>query len=212
MPAYWKETTLPIGLKADEVKRLLASYDRKTAIGKRDFAIVKMLSRLGLRSCEVINLCLKDLHWRGGEITVRGKGRESKLPLPKDVGAALIDYIKNARPQPSPHQHVFLSTFSNRGPFKGSASIASIVNLGIKRAKLSTARKGAHLLRHTVASECLRNGANYGEIAELLRHENLATVSIYAKVDFERLKLAHASWLWRAKPKTKVVRQIRGAK
>lgn len=192
-PARWRETTLPLSIRPEEVQGLLRSCDRKTKIGKRDFAILTLLSRLGIRGIEVMNLRLDDIHWNEGEITIRGKGKESRLPLPDDVGSALADYLKNGRPQ-SPHRAVFLSVFAPYGPIKRTSSIGGVVRFAMKRAGVEAARKGSHLLRHTVANECLRRGATLSEIGDLLRHQHLGTTVLYAKVDFERLRELAMPW------------------
>jgi integrase/recombinase XerD len=192
-PACWRETTLPLSIRPEEVQALLRSCDRKTKIGKRDFAILTLLSRMGIRGIEALNLLLNDIHWNEGEITIRGKGKESRLPLPKDVGSALADYLKNGRPQ-SPHRAVFLSVLAPYEPIKRTSSIGGVVRFAMKRAGVEAARKGSHLLRHTVANECLRRGATLSEIGDLLRHQHLGTTVLYAKVDFERLRELAMPW------------------
>lgn len=192
-PARWRETTLPLSIRPEQVQALLRSCDRKTKIGIRDFAILTLLSRLGIRGIEAMNLRLDDIHWNEGEITIRGKGKESRLPLPKDVGSALADYLKNGRPQ-SPHRAVFLSVFAPYGPIKRTSSIGGVVRFAMKRAGVEAARNGSHLLRHTLANECLRRGATLSEIGDLLRHEHLGTTALYAKVDFERLRELAMPW------------------
>lgn len=192
-PARWRETTLPLSIRPEEVQALLRSCDRKTKIGKRDFAILTLLSRLGIRGIEAMNLQLEDIHWNEGEITVRGKGKESRLPLPHDVGSALADYVKSGRPRSS-HRTVFLSVLAPYGPIKRTSSIGGVVRFAMKRAGVEAARKGSHLLRHTLANECLRRGATLSEIGDLLRHQHLGTTILYAKVDFDRLRELAMPW------------------
>ncbi len=162
-------------------------------MGARDYAVLMLLSRLGLRACEANNLTLDDIHWRDGALTVRGKGKESRMPLPTEVGAAIAQYIKDFRPK-TPSRSVFVSRFPPHHGFRFSASISTIVKFALERAKIESSHQGAYLLRHTVANECLKNGATLGEVGQLLRHEQLATTTIYAKVDFARLSLAMRPW------------------
>lgn len=155
--ASWRCASLPKGLPAEHVARLLASCDRMTAVGRRDFAILMMLSRLGLRACEVAKLRLADIDWRAGELVVRGKqDRHERLPLPADVGDALVDYLRHGRP-PSEDPHVFVKA---RAPFRpltgGAGAIGMLVRTACERAGLEPV--GVHSLRHTVATEALRAG------------------------------------------------------
>lgn len=192
-PACWRHTRAPICLPADDVKKLLASCDRQTQIGARDYAILVLLSQLGLRACEIRTLCLEDVHWREGAITVRGKGKESKMPLPKKAGAAIADYVKKHRP-PTKSRAVFVSVDAPYSGFRRSASVSGIVKFALKRAKIESTHRGAYLLRHTVANEGLKNGASLEQIGQLLRHDQLSTTTIYAKVDYERLRLVTRPW------------------
>jgi integrase/recombinase XerD len=192
-PAIWRHTRMPIYINPDQVKKLLESCDRQTQIGARDFAILMLLSRLGLRACEVKNLNLEDVQWHDGAIVVRGKGKESRMPLPAEVGDAIAIYVKDFRPSTT-SRSVFVSVFA---PFRGlqrSNSVGGIVRFALQRAGIDSPLKGSHLLRHTVANECLKSGARLDEVARLLRHEQLSTAAIYAKVDFERLSSAMRPW------------------
>lgn len=189
--AGWRGGSLPKALPAEHVAWLLASCDRTTAIGRRDFAILIVLSRLGLRAGEVAALELADVDWRAGEIVIRGKGdRRERLPLPADVGDALVDYLRHGRPRRN-DPHLFLRVRAPLGPLKGGdGGIGMVVRSACERAGLPPV--GVHRLRHTVATEALRAGAPLEEIASLLRHRHHATTAIYAKVDFLRLReLAH---------------------
>jgi site-specific recombinase XerD len=191
--ASWRCASLPKALAAEDVARLLASCDRSSPVGRRDFAILLMLSRLGLRAGEVAKLRLSDTDWRAGELIVRGKGdRHERLPLPTDVGEALVDYLRHARPAWK-DPHVFLTA---RAPFRpltgGAGAIGMLVREASKRAGLEPV--GVHSLRHTVATEALRAGAPLEEIASLLRHRRHATTVIYAKVDWERLRELARPW------------------
>ena len=156
--ASWRCASLPKALGAEHGARLLASCDRTTAVGRRDFAILLMLSRLGMRACEVAQLRLSDIDWRAGEMIVRGKGdRHERLPVPTDVGEALVDDLRHGRP-PTVDRHVFLKA---RAPFRpltgGGGAIGMLVRTAYLRAGLEPA--GVHALRHTVATEALRAGA-----------------------------------------------------
>lgn len=192
-PANWRHTRLPIYIGPEKVKMLLDSCDQNTQTGARDYAVLVLLSKLGLRGCEVKNLNLEDLHWREGAITVRGKGKESKIPMPEEVGEAITTYIKNFRPK-TPSRSVFVSVFPPYQGFKRTCSVSGIVSFALDRAKIKSSYKGTYLLRHTVANECLKNGASLRDVAELLRHGNLGTTSIYAKVDFKRLSQVARPW------------------
>jgi len=196
-PANWSHTRLPIYLERADVHRLLESCDQTTESGVRDYAILMLLSRLGVRGGSVKNLNLEDLHWREGAITVRGKGKESKMPMPNEVGEAIGNYLKNFRSKTT-SRSVFVSLSLPHQGFKGQ-SVSGIVRSALERAKIDSAHKGSHLLRHTVANECLKGGANLREIGQLLGHERCATTSIYAKVDFARLSQVTASWAGGAK-------------
>lgn len=192
-PANWHQTRLPIYIGPEKVQKLLDSCDRMTFIGARDYAVLMVLSRLGLRACEVKNLNLEDIHWRSGAMTVRGKGKESKMPMPNDVGEAMAEYIKNFRPK-TPSRSVFVSVFPPHHGFKLSVSVGGIVKFALQRAKIESDHQGAYLLRHTVANECLKNGT-LDDVARLLRHEQYATSAIYAKVDLTRLLQVARPWV-----------------
>jgi len=183
---------LPRGLDARAVAALLSSCDRRTAVGRRDYAIVLLLVRLGLRSCEVAALTLEDLDWRAGELRVwTGKGRRvDRLPLPADVGAAIAGYLRHGRPR---HQSraVFLRVRAPRAGLSANG-IKQVVRHACGRAGLPEC--GAHRLRHTVASELLRAGAPLEEIAQLLRHRDVTTTAIYASVDRSALVTLAKPW------------------
>jgi integrase/recombinase XerD len=189
--AGWRLSSLPRGLEAGQVARLLSSCDRSTPLGRRDFAILTLLSRLGVRACEVARLSLDDIDWRAGELTVRGKGSTiERLPLPHDVGEALVSYLRDGRPT-SASREVFLSA---RAPLRAlsSAAVTAVVRYACDRAGLE--RVGAHRLRHTVATELLRAGTPLAQIAPILRHASVSTTAIYAKVDREALRALARPW------------------
>ena len=189
--AGWRGASLPKALDPEHVRRMLASCDRTAATGRRDFAILLLLARLGLRSGEVAAIQLGDLDWRVGELLIRGKDdRHERLPLPHDVGEALVDYLRDGRPE-RVDPHLFLKTYAPFGPVSGG-TVRMVVHYACDRAGIP--RVGAHRMRHTVATEVLRAGAPLEEIASLLRHRRHATTVLYAKVDWERLRELARPW------------------
>ena len=190
--AGWRLAGLPRGLGAEQLWALLASCDLSTNVGMRDFAILKLLIRLGMRRGEVAALTLDDVDWRSGEIVVRGKGsRSERLPLPADVGDALADYLRRARPGSADSRAVFVRV---KAPHRAlsAAGVSQVVIAAGNRAGLG--RVNAHRLRHTTATELLRSGAPLVEIGQLLRHRSQQTTAIYAKVDRERLRALARPW------------------
>jgi integrase/recombinase XerD len=185
-----RDRTLPWGLEPAAVRKLLASCDRRRTIGRRDHAIVLLLSRLGLRRGEVAAIRLEDVDWRAGLLLVRGKGsRQDVLPLPVDVGEALVSYLRR-RPR-CESRALFLRMTA---PLQGLAphTIGWIVREACTRAGLP--RVGAHRLRHTAATEMLRQGASLAEIGQVLRHREQKTTAIYAKVDRRALRALARPW------------------
>jgi integrase/recombinase XerD len=190
--AGWRLSGLPRGLGAEQVTALIASCDLETAVGVRDLAILKLLVRLGVRRGEVAVLALEDIDWRAGEIMVSGKGsRRERLPLPVDVGNALADYLRRARPASAEGRAVFVRV---KAPHRAlsAAGVSQVVIAAGHRAGLG--RVNAHRLRHTTATELLRSGAPLIEIGQLLRHRSQQTTAIYAKVDRERLRALARPW------------------
>jgi site-specific recombinase XerD len=190
--ADWRLSTVPKYLAPEEVERVLRACNRRTATGRRDYAIVLLLARLGLRAGEVVALQLDDLNWRAGEIMVRGKGLfHDRMPLPSDVGKALASYLRRDRPA-CPTRRVFVCMKAPHRGFANPSTLTTVVRRALDRADLHPTFKGAHLLRHSLATSMLRSGATMGEIGEVLRHRIPATTEIYAKVDFDGLRsLAH---------------------
>jgi integrase/recombinase XerD len=183
--AHWQLAGLPSGVSPDHVAALLAGCDRRSAPGRRDYAILVLLSRLGLRAGEVAAIQLGDVDWKAGEITVRGKGRRTEaLPLPADAGEALADYVQHARPRCAGRPLLVIL----HAPYTGltRAHILAVVYRACDRAGLP--RFGAHKLRHAVACDLLRNGASLAEVGQLLRHRDERTTAIYAKVDIDALR------------------------
>ncbi|MDH2916864.1 MAG: site-specific integrase [Gallionella sp.] len=192
--ASWTMASLPRALSSEDVQHLLNHCDRQTAIGCRNWAILLLLARLGLRAGEVVGLTLDDIDWERGELRIRANGKGvDLLPIPQDVGAALADYLRRLRPAFSCRQ-VFVRM---RAPYRGFASsvaICSIVRRALDHAGLNPAHKGAHLLRHSVATHMLRQGASLAEIGALLRHHSPQTTMIYAKVDLDLLRPLAMPW------------------
>ncbi len=192
--AHWRLSTVPEYLTPKEVERVLQACDRHTAMGRRDYAMLLLLARLGLRPGEVVALQLNDINWRAGEIMVRGKGLfHDRLPLPSDVGKALASYLHRDRPSCKARQ-VFVRM---RAPHRGlgfHSTLTTIVRRALDRANLHPPCKGARLLRHSLATSMLRSGATMGEIGEVLRHRSPNTTEIYAKVDFDSLRALAQPW------------------
>jgi len=189
--ARWRGDSLPRGLDDGQVGRLLGSCDASTVVGRRDFAVLTVLTRLGLRGGEVAALRLGDLDWHGGEVTVRGKGnRIERLPLLVAVGEALAAYVTGGRPR-TDVAAVFLTV---RAPYRGlsPAAVRAIVARACGRAGLG--RLGAHRLRHTLASDMLRAGAGLAEVGQVLRHRSQSATAIYAKVDQRALAVLARPW------------------
>jgi len=191
----WRLASIPRSLAAHEVERLLTACDPQTATGRRDHAILLLLARLGLRAGEVVALELDDLQWRAGEITIRGKKglRHDRFPLPADVGAAVATYLRRDRP-PSTVRRVFLCMRAPRRSFAGPGAVTTIVRRALHRADLHPPVRGAHLLRHSLATQMLRHGASFAEIGQVLRHRAASSTEIYAKVDLDRLRAVVQPW------------------
>jgi site-specific recombinase XerD len=191
---HWKVEALPRSLNAHEVESLLHSCDRTTTVGKRDYAVLCLLARLGLRAGEVAAMTFDDIDWRAGELTVRGKGStRERLPLLAEVGQALASYLREARPSCAT-RHVFVTARAPFQEFAGPTTVCRIVEQAIKRAGLKTPRRGAHLLRHSLATALLQRGASLQEIGNVLRHRHPATTQIYAKVDVAALQALAQPW------------------
>jgi site-specific recombinase XerD len=192
--AVWALSTVPKFLPAGTVQRVLDHCERDTPDGKRNYAVLLLLARLGLRACEIVTLNLDDIDWDNGRITIRCKGgRWAQLPLPTDVGEAIAIYLRSGRPH-CVCRYVFLR---HRAPIHGfahSITVSTIVRRALIRAGIDSARKGAHLFRHTLATDLLRQGASLDEIGELLRHRSPNTTALYAKVDLPALRTLALPW------------------
>ena len=192
--ADWRLSTLPRYITAEEVIRVLGSCDRHTATGRRDYALLLLLARLGLRAGEIVAMQLDDIDWRSGEILVRGKGLlYDRMPLPVDVGQALAVYLRHDRPS-SKTRRVFVCRKAPQRGFSGPSTVSTIVRRALDRAGLHPGFKGAHLLRHSLATSMIRSGASMSEIGEILRHRSPSTTEIYAKLDFEGLRSLAQPW------------------
>jgi site-specific recombinase XerD len=193
-PARRQLAGLPKFMPAEDVERLLASVNQTCPQGLRDEAILLLLARLGLRAGEVARLRLDDLDWEAGELVIHGKrGRVERLPLPWDVGEALSRYLREARPACSIRQ-VFVCLRAPRRGFQAGNAVGTIVRRALARADLHPPHQGAHLLRHSLATRLLREGASLVEIGQLLRHQHIDTTRIYAKVDEPSLRRLAPPW------------------
>jgi len=192
--ASWSMTSLPRAIAADQVRQLLASINRRTAMGLRDYAILLLLARLGLRAGEVAFIELDDIDWSLGQLSVRGKsGQRSELPLPAEVGKAIAAYLRHGRPD-SASRRVFLRAKAPVRGFRSVCGIGSIVRHSLKRAGIKAPTQGAYLFRHASATEMLRQGASLSEIGEVLGHRHPQTTSIYTKVDISALRTLALPW------------------
>jgi integrase/recombinase XerD len=186
-----RRSPLPNGIGRTDAQALLGACDRRSALGRRDYALIVLLLRLGLRRGEVASLTLDDIDWRAGELVVRGKGgREDRLPLPADVGEAIASYLRRGRPA-SGRREVFLRT---RAPYEPIApgTVASTVRRACRRAGI--AEVGSHGLRHTTACETVKARVPLERIGQVLRHRSLQSTAIYARVDLDQLRLLAAPW------------------
>ncbi len=193
MVRQWHLSSLPRYMPAKDVEKLLRARARFSITGRRDHAILLLLARLGLRASEITALELGDLRWREGEVVVRGKGMvRDRLPLLPDVGKALALYIRKGRP-PGSSRHVFLR---RQAPYRGlsHSTVSRTVARALFRAGLAPTMRGAHLLRHSLATAMVRKGASLAEIGQVLRHRSPSTTEIYAKLDFDALRDVALPW------------------
>ena len=187
-----RRSLLPQGITPRETQLLLGACDRRRAIGRRDFAVIVLMLRLGLRATEVATLRLEDLDWRAGQLTVHGKGgRVDELPLPVDVGEAIAAYLRRGRPREATVRQVFLRVAPPQVAMT-RGGVTAIVAGAARRAGLGVVRP--HRLRHTAASDMLRSGAPLAEIGQVLRHRSAGSTAIYARVDVERLRTIAQPW------------------
>ena len=186
-----RASLLPRGISNEDVRALLSCCDRRRPLGRRDYALLMLLLRLGLRRGEVARLTLDDIDWRAGELVICGKGgRQDRLPLPVDVGAAIASYLRRGRP-PSDRREVFLRARAPYAPI-AAGTVASTVRRACRRAGIPEV--GSHRLRHTTACEMVAAGVPIPQIGQVLRHRSLQSTAIYARVDIEQLRQLAAAW------------------
>jgi site-specific recombinase XerD len=196
--ANWSRPLIPRAIGAAEVRRVLEHVDRTVAVGRRDYAILLLLARLGLRASEIVNLELQDIDWKASALTVQGKrGRRTQLPLPPEVAEAIVDYLKRGRPKTA-IRRVFLCADAPVRGLQHASTLCDIVRRAVQAAGVDAPTLGAHQFRHGLASEMLRRGASMREIGELLGHRSPETTKIYAKVDVDALRTLALPWPIRA--------------
>lgn len=182
--------SLPKSFDGPQIAAVLATCDRRTMVGRRDYAALMLMVRLGLRASEVGALTLDDIDWDVGEVVICGKGSSGRLPLPTDVGQAIVSYLRHRR-RGTASRSLLLQT---RAPYRDATAemVKAIASSAIRAAGIASG--GAHRLRHTAATQMLRRGASLTEIAQVLRHRHIDTTAIYAKVDHDRLRLLARPW------------------
>lgn len=194
----WSLTGIPRAIAPEHLRTVFAHCSRDTPVGRRDYAILMLLARLGLRASEIVSLTLESIDWEAGSIEVKGKGagkgkQTASLPLPGEVGEAIVDYLQHGRPI-TRHRALFLRVNAPIRSLGSPTSIATIVRAAIRRAGIDTCHHGTHQFRHALASDMLRHGATLTEIGSVLRHRHTKTTSIYAKVDFAALRPISLPW------------------
>ena len=189
----WRLARLPRDLPADDVERIIVACDRSSPVARRDRAMLLLLARLGLRAGDVVGFRLGDLEWEQGRLRVVGKGRrETRLPLPQDVGDAILGYLEIERPAAA-RDHVFLTARTLIRPI-GSSGLHDVVARAIERAGVESPSRGTHILRHSLATRLLREGAPLDAIGALLRHRDVSTTALYAKMDIGLLRQVSQPW------------------
>jgi site-specific recombinase XerD len=192
--AHWKRASCPDYLSKEEVEKLIVVCNPATAEGARDLAVLLLLIRLGLRAGDIVQLRHADIDWEQGALQLTGKGRrQSVLPLPQDVGDAILKYVEHWRPEVR-DEHVFLRVNAPFVPLASTSAVSSLVNRAARRARLSASRVGAHVLRHTAVTLMLRQGVSLQAIGRVLRHQSIDTTFLYAKVDVEMLSEIAPPW------------------
>lgn len=192
--ANYAMASIPRAIAQEHIRAILEHCDRQSALGRREYAILLLLARLGLRAGEIAALKLEDIDWERGCIDVPGKrNQRCELPLPTDVGDALADYLQNGRPR-SNSRSLFLRALAPNCGFSSNVAVDSVVRRALVRAGIGSPRKGAHQFRHALATQMLRHGASLAEIGELLRHCEADTTRIYAKVDLTALRPLALPW------------------
>ena len=192
--ATWSLSNVPRFLSGEQIEKILDSCDRETVIGKRDYALLLLLARLGLRAGEVVALTLDDFDWEAGLVTVRGKGKRiTQMPLTSEVGTAIANYLSKGRPQCS-SRRVFIRAKAPLTGFANSIAVCSLVDKALERAGVESEYRGSHVFRHSLATRMLQHGASLPEIGDLLRHRRPDTTRIYAKVDLISLRSIALPW------------------
>ena len=192
--ANWSLSTLPKFLQPGQVQQVLDHCDRHSAVGLRNYAILVLLARLGLRACEVVAMTLDDIDWEGAHLMVRGKGgQHAQMPLSAEVGHAIAAYLRKGRPRCT-SRRLFIREHAPRVGFANSCAVSTLVQRALADAGVDSPHTGAYVFRHTLATEMLRQGASLGEIGQLLRHAHPDTTQIYAKVDVCALRPLALRW------------------
>jgi site-specific recombinase XerD len=192
--ACWALSALPSHLSAVQVRRVLRCCEKRTALGRRNYAILLLLARLGLRAGEVTKLNLEDIDWDNSRLTLCGKGGQwAQLPMPADVAQAIALYLRRDRPRCA-CRRVFIRAYAPLGGLADGGRIGDIVKAALEKAGVISTRKGAHVLRHSLATDMLRRGASLDEIGEVLRHHSPNSTAIYAKVDLKSLRKLAVAW------------------
>ncbi len=197
-PPQWTHAALPVRLTPEQVERVVAVYKEKTASSLRNRAILLLLARLGLRAGEVLTLGLDDIDWYQGRLIIRpGKTHQARtLPLPQDVGNALVAYLEDGRPTGSTSRQIFLQCHPPFQPLATSNAVVKVVRRALQRAGVAKQpRVVSHIFRHTAASQMLNQGASFKEVADILGHRSLQTTGIYAKLDLKALVSVALPWL-----------------
>ena len=194
-PRQWKYASLPSRLTRQEVEQVLAVYHEGTTLSLRNRAMLFLLARLGLRAQDVVSLCLDDIDWANGCLALHpGKSRRARrLPLPQDVGQAIVAYVQGGRPQNASRQ-VFLHS---RAPFRAltNAAVWAIVRQAFTRAGLVVPPGiASHIFRHSVASELVNHGASFKDVADILGHQSIQTTGIYAKLALDTVAAVALPW------------------
>jgi site-specific recombinase XerD len=192
--ANWSLSTLPKFLQPGQVQQVLDHCDRHSALGLRNYAILVLLARLGLRACEVVAMTLDDIDWEGAHLMVRGKGGQRvQMPLSAEVGHAIAAYLRKGRPRCT-SRRLFIREHAPRVGFANSGAVSTLVQRALAAAGVDSPHTGAYVFRHSLATEMLRQGASLGEIGQLLRHAHPDTTQIYAKVDVCALRRLALRW------------------
>lgn len=191
--AGWRQATLPRYIDSADVERIIATCDPNSVVGARDRAVLLLLARLGLRAGDVAGLRLSDIDWTSARLRVSGKTlTPTWLPLPQEVGDAILHYFSNARPRVG-GDGVFLISCAPYTPIR-SRQVSATAERAIRRSGIKTPSLGAHLFRHSAATSWLRHGLTLQAVGTLLRHRHVDTTAIYAKVDIDLLRRIAQPW------------------